>query len=184
MMMKTVSCARSSRSSARAWPLTSVCNLAALLSISFAAWAQSTTGTGSIQGTVTDQTGAVVAGARVMITNKATAAVFHLNASSAGSYSSGPIQPGNYIVRVEGKGFKTMNLAVTVQVGNTATANLQMELGQESQVVEVQGDAVAINTEQATVQGTINLDQIENLPVNGRNFLDLAQVQPRGQIQA
>jgi hypothetical protein len=183
MMMKTVSCARSSRSSIKAWQLTSVCILAVLLSVSFTAWAQSTTGTGSIQGTVTDQTGAVVAGAKVTITNKATAAAFHLNASSAGSYSSGPIQPGDYVVRVEGKGFKTMNLAVTVQVGNTSTVNLQMELGQESQVVEVQGGAVAINTEQATVQGTINLDQIENLPVNGRNFLDLAQLEPGVQIQ-
>ena len=182
-MMKTVSCARSSRSSIKAWRLAPLCIVGILLFLSSAAWAQSTTGTGSIQGTVTDQTGAVVAGARVMITNKATAAVFHLNASSAGSYSSGPIQPGDYIVRVEGKGFKTMNLAVTVQVGNTSTANLQMEIGQESQVVEVQGGTVGVNTEQATVQGTITLDQIENLPVNGRNFLDLAQLEPGVQIQ-
>ena len=69
--------------------------------------AQSTVGTGSVQGTVTDQSGAVVANARVTITNKATAGAIHLTASSAGSYSSGPIQPGDYVVRAEAKGFKT-----------------------------------------------------------------------------
>jgi len=159
-----------------------VITLSMLLAYS-AAHAQSTVGTGSIQGTVVDQTGAVVGNAKVTITNKATELVIHLSASSAGSYSSGPIQPGDYVVRVEAKGFKTMNLPVTVQVGNTATANLQMQLGQESQVVEVQGSAVAVNTEQATVQGTITIDQIENLPVNGRNFLDLAQLEPGVQIQ-
>ena len=58
-----------------------------------------------------------------------------------------------------------------------------MQIGQESQVVEVQGNAVVVNTEQATVQGVLNLNQIENLPVNGRNFLDLAQLEPGVQIQ-
>jgi hypothetical protein len=154
-----------------------------VLSLSLCSWTQSTVGTGSIQGTVTDQSGAVVPAAKLTITNKATSAVIHLVASSAGSYSSGPMQPGDYIVRVESKGFKTISLPVTVEVGNTATANLQMQLGQENQVIEVQGTTIAVNTEQATVQGTINVQQIENLPVNGRNFLDLAQLEPGVQIQ-
>jgi hypothetical protein len=173
-----------SRTTFNAWRLISLCVLGlCMLFVSFSAWAQSTVGTGSIQGTVTDQTGAVVPNAKVTITNQATSSAAHINASSAGNYSSGPIQPGDYAVRVEAKGFKTMNLPVTVQVGNTATANLQMQLGQESQVIEVQGAAVAVNTEQSTVQGTIGLEQIENLPVNGRNFLDLAQLEPGVQIQ-
>src|SRR5580700_1985431 len=145
--------------------------------------AQSTVGTGSIQGTVTDQTGAVVANAKVAITNKATASTIHLTVSSAGTYSSGPIQPGDYLVRAEAKGFKTVETPVTVQVGNTVSGNVRMQIGQESQVVEVQGNAVVVNTEQATVQGVLNLEQIENLPVNGRNFLDLAQLEPGVQIQ-
>jgi len=136
--------------------------------------AQSTVGTGSVQGTVTDQSGAVVANARVTITNKATAGALHLTASSAGTYSSGPIQPGDYVVRAEAKGFKTVEEPVTVQVGNTATVSPKLAVGLESQVIEVQGAVVGVNTEQATVQGTIGLEQIENLPVNGRNFLDLA----------
>ena len=96
---------------------------------------------GSIQGIVTDQTGAVLSGAKVTVTNKATAAAVTFTASSAGAYSTGPIQPGDYSVKVEAKGFKTIDLPVTVQVGNTASGSVQMQLGQESQIVEVQGAA-------------------------------------------
>jgi hypothetical protein len=142
-----------------------------------------TVGTGSVMGLVTDPQGAVVSGAKVGITNKATAAVIHLTSSAAGSYTSGPIVPGDYIIRIEAKGFKTSELPVVVQVGNTVSGNVRMQIGQESQVVEVQGSAVAVNTEQATVQGVLNLEQIQNLPVNGRNFLDLAQLEPGVQIQ-
>jgi Carboxypeptidase regulatory-like domain len=142
-----------------------------------------TVGTGSIVGIVIDPQGATVAGARVDITNKATAAVIHVSTSSAGNYSSGPIQPGDYLVSVESKGFKTIALPLVVQVGNTSNGNVKMQLGLESQTVQVQGNAVVVNTEQATVQGVLNIDQIENLPVNGRNFLDLAQLEPGVQIQ-
>ncbi len=145
--------------------------------------AQSTVGSGSVLGVVTDPTGAVVVGAKVTITNKATEAAVRLTTSSSGTYSSGPLQPGDYTVRVEGKGFKVLTLPVVVQVGNTANGNIKMQLGEESQTVEVQANEVAVNTEQATVQGVLNVDQIENLPVNGRNFLDLAQLEPGVQIQ-
>ncbi len=145
--------------------------------------AAQTVGTGSVVGIVTDPQGAVVSGAKVEITNKATAAVIHVTTSSAGSYTSGPIVPGDYVVRIEAKGFKTTTLPLVVQVGNTVSGNVRVQIGQESQVVEVQGNAVVVNTEQATVQGVLNLNQIENLPVNGRNFLDLAQLEPGVQIQ-
>src|SRR5690348_16791726 len=74
-------------------------------------------------------------------------------------------------------------MPVTVQVGNPSTANAKLQVGQESQVVEVQASEVQVNTEQPTVQGVLNATQIENLPVNGRNFLDLAQLEPGVQIQ-
>jgi hypothetical protein len=91
--------------------------------------------------------------------------------------------PGAYTVRVEAKGFKTTQLGVDVKVDNTAPGNVKLEIGQESTVVEVQASDVQVNTEQATVQGVLNATQIENLPVNGRNFLDLAQLEPGVQIQ-
>ncbi len=151
--------------------------------VSSAAYAQTTVAHGSIQGTVSDPTGAVVGGAKVTITNKANGQVVTTTTSSSGTYSSGGLIPGDYVVRVESKGFKTTQLPMVVQVTVTSSGNVTLELGQESQVVEVQGSAVAVNTEQATVQGVLTADQIDRLPVDGRNFLDLAQLEPGVQIQ-
>src|SRR5437588_326969 len=147
------------------------------------AFAQTTVGTGSIVGTVTDPSGAVVSGAKVTITNAGTGQVMNLTTNSSGAYASGALAPGNYKVQISGKGFKTVNQGIAVQVGNTATVNAKLELGQESQVIEVQGEQLQVNTEQGIVQGVLSSSQIENLPVNGRNFLDLAQLEPGVQIQ-
>jgi len=145
--------------------------------------AQSTVATGTIQGTVTDPNGAVVPGATVTITNVATGQASKLTSSSSGTYASGALIPGEYSVRIEAKGFQTQVMTVPVQVGNIAPGSAKLTLGQSSEVVEVTGSAVAVNTEQATVQGVLSTQQIENLPINGRNFLDLAQLEPGVQIQ-
>lgn len=157
--------------------------LVAALVFSSVAAAQTTVGTGSIVGIVTDPSGAVLPGARVIITNVDTGAAVDLTSNSSGAYNSGALTPGIYKVQITTKGFKTLNATVNVQVGNTSTVNGNMELGQESTVVEVQGSAVTVNTEQAEVQGVLSSALIENLPVNGRNFLDLAQLEPGVQIQ-
>lgn len=147
------------------------------------ALAQTTISTGSIVGTVTDPSGAVVGGAKVQIKNKATGQVITTNSSSAGTFSSGALTPGEYEVRVESQGFKSAEVPVVVQVNTTASANVKLAVGESSQVIEVQGSEVAVNTEQATVQGVLTAQQIDNLPINGRNFLDLAQLEPGVQIQ-
>ncbi len=157
--------------------------LAAVFGLTVSGFAQSTISTGSIQGTVTDPSGAVVPNAKVTISNKGTAQAFTITASSAGLYSSGPMVPGEYQVRVEAKGFRTSELSLTVQLGTVSSGSIRLEVGQETQVVEVQASEVQINTEQATVQGVVTPEQIENLPINGRNFLDLAQLEPGIQIQ-
>ncbi|MGA9074081.1 MAG: carboxypeptidase regulatory-like domain-containing protein, partial [Candidatus Sulfotelmatobacter sp.] len=145
--------------------------------------AQTTISTGSIQGLVTDPSGAVVSGAKISISNKATGRVIITKSTSAGAYTSGALTPGDYTLQVEAQGFKTSEIAVTVQVGVTASGNVKLQLGQATQVVEVQGAQIAVNTQQATVQGVLTTEQIENLPINGRNFLDLAQLEPGVQIQ-
>jgi hypothetical protein len=157
----------------------------ALLMLAFAVsgWAQSTVGTGSITGTVTDPTGAVVSGAKVVITNIGTGQALNQAANAGGAFASGALDPGTYRVQVSAKGFSSVSETITVEVGNIASANIKLQLGQENQVIEVQADTVAVNTEQAEVQGVLNSNQIENLPVNGRNFLDLAQLEPGVQIQ-
>jgi hypothetical protein len=145
--------------------------------------AQTTISTGSIQGTVTDQSGAVVSNAKVGITNKSNGRVVNVSTTSAGAYASGALIPGTYTVRVEAQGFKSTELTVTVQVGVTTAGNVKLQVGQANQVIEVQGSEFQVNTEQATVEGVLTSQQIENLPINGRNFLDLAQLEPGVQIQ-
>ncbi len=157
--------------------------LLALLLTSAVLFAQTSVSTGGIVGTVTDPTGAVVPGAKVTITNLGTGQASSQSTTSAGLYNSGSMVPGNYKVRVEARGFRTTEVPITVEVGAVVAENVRLEVGQESQVVEVQGAAVAVNTEQATVQGVVTTQQIENLPINGRNFLDLAQLEPGVQIQ-
>ena len=151
--------------------------------LSFGLLAQTTISTGSIQGTVTDPTGAVVGGANVSITDKATGQVITTKTNSAGDYTSGVLVPGNYVVKIEAAGFKSTALIIGVLVGNTANGNAKLEVGLANQIVEVQAEEVQVNTQQSIVQGVLTANQIENLPVNGRNFLDLAQLEPGVQIQ-
>src|SRR5215470_14110578 len=146
-------------------------------------FAQTTISTGSIQGTVTDPSGAVVGGAKVTIRNKGTGGGLATVTNSSGTYASGALIPGEYTVRIESKGFKTQEIPVVVQVNTTSNGNATLTVGQSAQVVEVQATEAGVNTEQATVQGVLTSEQIENLPINGRNFLDLAQLEPGVQIQ-
>jgi len=152
------------------------------LALSSSVFAQTTVATGSISGTVTDATGAVVSGAKVTISGS-TGQTVTVTTGAQGGYATGSLVPGAYKVRIEAKGFKTTLLPVEVRVDNTANGSVKLEVGQESTTVEVQATEVQINTEQATVQGVLTASQIENLPVNGRNFLDLAQLEPGVQIQ-
>jgi hypothetical protein len=151
--------------------------------LSSVAFAQTTVATGSIVGTVTDPSGAVISGAKVTITHTATGQVITLTTNSSGAFSSGALAPGDYKALASSKGFSTVSQLITVQVNSSASFNPKLQLGQESQVIEVQASAVQVNTEQAEVQGVVTSGQIENLPVNGRNFLDLAQLEPGVQIQ-
>ena len=120
--------------------------------------AQTTVSTGTISGVVTDPSGAVVSGAKVTITNKGTSQVVNTSTNSAGAYTSGSLIPGSYKVRIEAKGFRTVELTATVQVSATAPGSVKLELG------------------------VVTTQQIEQLPIS-RNFLDLAQLEPGIQIE-
>ncbi|MGO9124431.1 MAG: carboxypeptidase regulatory-like domain-containing protein [Terriglobales bacterium] len=157
--------------------------LAVLLALSTVLFSQSTSSTGSIQGIVVDPTGAVVSGAKVRITRIATGQVANATTTSAGAYTSGALTPGDYVVHIEAPGFKSAELPLSVRVGVTTAGSVKLQVGQTNQVVEVQASQIQVNTEQVTVQGVLTSQQIENLPINGRNFLDLAQLEPGVQIQ-
>src|SRR5438105_2263310 len=145
--------------------------------------AQATISTGSIQGTITDPQGAVVTGAKVIVANRGTGQKVTFNTSSTGAFTTGALIPGDYLVRIEAPGFESAEKPVVVQVGVITPANIKMTIGKETQTITVEGNAVTVNTEQATLQGVITTQQIDNLPFNGRNFLDLAQLEPGVQIQ-
>jgi hypothetical protein len=146
-------------------------------------FAQTTADTGSIVGVVRDPSGALVVGARIAITEVRTGRVRDLVTNSSGAFNSGGLIPGDYRTRITVRGFKPVEVASTVLVGNIATVNADLEIGNDNEVIEVKGSALRVNTEQPAVQGVLNELQIENLPVNGRNFLDLAQLEPGVQIQ-
>lgn len=145
--------------------------------------AQTTTSAGSIVGTITDPSAALIRGARIIITNVATRQLITLVSNSAGLFNSGALIPGNYRIQISAEGFKSADKTTTVLVGNTATVNVALQVGSGKDVVEVPGWALRVNTDQASVQSVIDKQQIESLPVNGRNFLDLAQLEPGAQIQ-
>jgi Carboxypeptidase regulatory-like domain len=146
-------------------------------------FAQTTIATGSIIGTISDPTGAVINEARITITAVATGQVVNVSTNPSGAFSSGALWPGQYGVVVSTKGFKTAETRTSVLVGNITTLNVTLQVGSERDVLEVGASDSQINTEQATVQGVLDDKLIENLPISGRNYLELAQLEPGVQIQ-
>ena len=133
---------------------------------------------GSIQGTVTDASGAVVPGASIVIASPETGYSHTLKADSAGFYSVGPLNPGAYTVTVTAAGFKQYQITTVVRTGTATPGSVKLSVGSESETIEVNAGAVQVNTDQAGVSDVITSEQIRSLPVNGRNFLDLAQIEP------
>ena len=134
--------------------------------------AQTSATTGRIAGTVTDAKGVAVEGARVTVSTPAAQAG-KATTNAQGAYAAEGLTPGSYTVRVEAKGFDSAQLLVDVKTGNTSGANFKLVAANELQV----------NTEQISVQSVLTTSQIQNLLLNGRNFLALAQLEPGVQIQ-
>jgi hypothetical protein len=135
--------------------------------------------TGAITGSVTDPTGAVVAGASVLVTNKATGAARKVNTGSEGNYSIDTLLPGEYEVKVEAQGFTSQLQLLVIQVGNTTTGNFTLSVGGTAQTVEVVGGgAPVLNTTDSSLGGVVTQRQIESLPLNGRSFLSVAGLEP------
>jgi len=170
----------SQRSAVRVGFVVALSAIVALLSS--AALAQTGVATGSILGTVTNDSDAVVRDAKVTITSP-TGQTIIATTDDHGTYSSGLLIPGVYIVRIEAKGFKTAKLPLQVSVDTATNGSVKLQPGPESTVVDVPVTIVPVNMEQTTIQGFLNSSQIENLPINGRNFMDLAQLEPGVQTQ-
>jgi hypothetical protein len=132
-----------------------------------------------LTGTVTDPSGAAVPGAKVTISNRATDFSVSATSNSSGIYTAKELPVGGYKITVEASGFKTYTqVGVTLDAGTIARVDVKMQLGQAREVVEVTGEASAVNTEQSQLTTTIGSTQISNLPLNGRNVYDLMQMAP------
>jgi hypothetical protein len=133
---------------------------------------------GSIQGTITDPSGAVVPDASVTITGTDTGSVKAVTTDSAGFYSVGPLNPGNYNITVTRAGFQKLSVTTVVRTGTATSGSFKVTLGASTETVEVNAGALQINTDQIGVAGVITREQIDSLPVNGRDILDYAQLEP------
>ncbi len=136
------------------------------------------TATGSIRGIVSDPSKAIISGAKVNATNKATGATRNANTNSAGEYQFSALSPGEYEIKVTMQGFKSELRPLTLQVGENLTVDFDLEVGQTTETVVVTGETPAINTTDYKIDGVVNRKQIDGLPLNGRNFLQLALLEP------
>jgi hypothetical protein len=150
--------------------------MAAMLSVAYGQ-VTSTNG-GSIQGTITDPTGAAVPGAKIVILATETGAARTIITDGAGYYSVGPLIPGAYKVTISATGFQTLSVNTSIRLGTATTGSFKLPVGNSTVTIEVNAGAVQVNTDQAGVSDVLTSQQIDTLPINGRNFLDVAQIEP------
>jgi hypothetical protein len=153
-----------------------ICCLTVLV-LSLTATAQLPTST--LNGTVTDPQGAVVAGAKIVITSTATGVSRETTSGSDGGFAVTDLTPGDYSVRVTVSGFATSEVkGIRLEVGRASTLNVSLKIARGGEVVQVTGAELAPNTTQSMLQGQVESQEIQTLPLNGRNFLDLAFLLP------
>ncbi len=129
---------------------------------------------GTIVGTVTDNTGAVVANANVELTNTATNQTVKVTSSGSGDFTASNMQPGSYKITVQASGFnRSVADNVILAVAQTERVNFSLKPGSVSETVEVQASAVALDTDTSAVSQVVTQQQVDQLPLNGRNFLNL-----------
>jgi len=138
--------------------------------------------TGAINGTITDPSSAVVANVAVTLISAETGVSANTTANASGSYSFPLLLPGTYKITVKQQGFRTTEQTVPVAVGQTTTANIQLQVGQGAEVVEVSGTAPLIQTEDANIQTTFSAKQVDLLPNGGNDLTAVANTSPGIQI--
>lgn len=133
----------------------------------------------TLAGIVQDESGAVIPSANVSIQNVATGVVREVTSNSDGLYSAPNLSPGTYDVTVTATGFSTLvRKGVTLTVGADQALNLTLRVGQVSQQVEVTGEVPVVETSSSTISATVEEQTVRDLPLNGRDWTQLATLQP------
>ena len=142
-------------------------------------WSQSQMTTGTIEGTIVDETGAVVSGASVTLTHVATGSSRTLNTDASGRYTAPLLSVGNYQITAQLTGFTTIKrTGIVVALGQTQTVDITLKLASVETTVEVTAAAPLIETSKSETSTSIDTNQVSNLPLNGRKFFDLAFLTP------
>lgn len=134
---------------------------------------------GTISGTTLDPSGAAIRNTSITIRNKANGAERKLKSDEDGAFSAASLPAGEYEVTAQADGFRTQLQEVTVATGSTLKVEMRMEVGQKTEIVTIEGAGAAqLNYESHSVDGVITRQKIQELPLNGRSFLQLAFLEP------
>ena len=137
------------------------------------------TPTGEITGTVSDSSGAVIGDATVTVTNNGTGAVRTAKTNTSGIYDFSALTPGAYSLKIEKEGFNAeVRNNLELQVAQVARIDTTLNPGNVSTTVNVEAGAPVLQTEDATVGTVVEQKRVEDLPLNGRNFLSLTALTP------
>ena len=142
-------------------------------------FAAAQTTAGRILGTLTDQSGAAVSGASVTVTDAQRGTTRVATTDETGSYVVADLQPGTYKIHVEVKGFKSVERpSVPIEVATDVRADFTLQPGQVTEMLTINEDIPLVNTTSATLGGTLSNKEINDLPLNGRNYENLLQLRP------
>src|SRR5437879_6095610 len=133
----------------------------------------------TLTGTVKDSSGAVIPNAQVAITDLATGVTRTVSPGSSGLYTAPNLLPGNYEIRITATGFSTqLQKGVTLTVGAQQVLDFTMRVGQMTQTVEVTTEAPTVELTSSTLSATVNATTVRELPLDGRSWTELANLQP------
>src|SRR5712664_2454532 len=139
---------------------------------------------GRILGTVTDQSGGVISGATVTVTDTERGVSKILVTNEPGEYNAPTLNPGTYKVRAEAKGFKTVERQnIVLEVGKEVRVDLTLQPGDQVQTITITESIPLVETTNATLGGTLNNADIQDMPLNGRNYQNLLALRPGVMIQ-
>lgn len=140
--------------------------------------AQSSSTTSSLTGSVTDEQGSIIAGAIITVKNTQTSIVREIRSQEDGAYLITQLPPANYEITISAEGFNTQTTRLELVLGSTALVNISMKIGATSDIIEVTASA---SIGEGKTESSTNIDRgnIDNLPINRRNFLDFSLTTPR-----
>ena len=169
------------RPSGRIRPLANrlaVCSILVVLASCVFVTAQNVVLTGSLGGRVTDQSGAVVPGASVVVRNLATGVQESAETNHAGLYRFPVVMPGTYSITASLKGFRDIQVLVRVLVGSTTSQDIKLLVGTGANTVKVSGTTALLRPEESSASTVLDRSLIEELPLNGRKYTDFAALTP------